>query len=384
MFGTIVSLVAAASIIGSIEDISPHPFYDPPPFPAGAKPGALLRFEPMPGAPLGSIAYKMLYMSTGPHGDPVAVSGVAVIPQTPVPPGGRPVVAWAHPTTGVARKCAPSFMPNSFQGIAGLPDMLAHGFVVTATDYQGLGAPGPHPYLIGVPEARNVIDSVRAARALPGAAAGTRYAVWGHSQGGQASLFSNIVGKEYAPELDLVGTAAAAPATELGILLDDDAATDTGKVLTAYALWAWSSVYGVNGGEVIEPQAFPVVEEIDGHCIETGGEDYSILQVEAQLREGVLTVDLDKTPPWSTFITENQPEPKALHAPVFISQGLKDPIVRPDVTIGFVNAICRDGGTVQLFEMPDAGHAGAGQRSAPQAVEWIAGRFAGVPAPKSC
>lgn len=380
----LLAVLAATGIVGAIEDISPHPFYDPPPLAAAGKPGEILRSEPLAGAPAGSVAFKVLYRSTDLKGAPIAVSGVVVVPQTPPPPGGRPVVAWAHPTTGIARKCAPSFLPTVFANIPGLADMLARGFVVAATDYQGLGTPGPHPYLIGVPEARSVLDSVRAARALPGSAAGSRYAVWGHSQGGQASVFSDIIAKDYAPELTLVGAAAAAPASELSSLLNDDAAKISGKVFTAYSLWAWSAVYGVNGGEITEPAAFPVVEEIAGHCIESVGEDYATIQIESQLKGGVLTVDLDKTPPWSGFIQANTPNPQAIRAPLFIAQGLKDPIVEPNVTIAFVNSVCRHGGTVQLLEMPDVGHAFAGVKSAPQAVEWIAARFAGAPPPKSC
>ena len=68
--------------------------------------------------------------------------------------------------------------------------MLDRGYVVAATDYPGLGTPEVHPYLVGTSEARAVLDSVRAARAIPEAAAGARFAVWGRSQGGQAALKS--------------------------------------------------------------------------------------------------------------------------------------------------------------------------------------------------
>ena len=43
-----------------------------------------------------------------------------------------------------------------------------NGYAIAATDYPGLGTPGPHPYLVGDSEARAVIDSVRAARSFPG------------------------------------------------------------------------------------------------------------------------------------------------------------------------------------------------------------------------
>ena len=90
--------------------------------------------------------------------------------------------------------------------------MLRAGFVVTATDYSGLGTPGVERYLIGADEARDVLNSVRAARALTATGAGTRVAVYGHSQGGHAALWTGDVAPTYAPEFQIVGVAAAAPA----------------------------------------------------------------------------------------------------------------------------------------------------------------------------
>src|SRR6202012_4130896 len=154
-----------------------------------------------------------LYRSIGLQGQPIAVSGVVVEPPGPPPPGGRPIIAWAHPTTGVVPHCAPSLALFGFQQIQGLREMVERGYAVAATDYPGLGTPGPHPYLVGVSEGRAVLDSVRAARTMPGVGGGRTFAVWGHSQGGHAALFSGLVAKSYAPELELDGVAAAAPAT---------------------------------------------------------------------------------------------------------------------------------------------------------------------------
>ena len=64
------------------------------------------------------------------------------------------------------------------------------GYVIAATDYQGLGTRGPHPYLVGESEGVGALDSVRAARNLEEADASADFVVWGESQGGQASLFT--------------------------------------------------------------------------------------------------------------------------------------------------------------------------------------------------
>ena len=63
-----------------------------------------------------------------------------------------------------------------------------------------MGPPGPHPYLVGTSEGMNALDSVRAARNLPEAGAGSDFAVWGHSQGGHASLFTGHLAASYAPD----------------------------------------------------------------------------------------------------------------------------------------------------------------------------------------
>ena len=72
------------------------------------------------------------------------------------------------------------------------------------------------------------MDHVRrdAPRDFPNSGASNRFAVWGHSQGGHAALFTGELAARYAPELKLVGVAAAAPATNLIELFDDDEKTE--------------------------------------------------------------------------------------------------------------------------------------------------------------
>ncbi|MGA8321791.1 MAG: hypothetical protein WB774_13455 [Xanthobacteraceae bacterium] len=128
-------------------------------------------------APFGAATFRVLYRSTGLCDEPIAVSGVVVIPSGPAPANGRPIVGWTRPTAGVAPRCAPSLALFVFQQIQGLREMIDRGCVVAATDYPGLGTPQTHSYLVGVSEARAVFDSVRAARTISGAQ--NHFAVWG-------------------------------------------------------------------------------------------------------------------------------------------------------------------------------------------------------------
>lgn len=348
-------------------------------------PGTLIRQEPMFGAPDGAAAYRVLYRSTDPGGRPIAVSGVIIIPNGPIPEGGRPIVAWAHPTTGIVPRCAPSLALFIFQQIAGSRQLLDRGFAIAATDYPGLGTPGPHPYLVGDSEARAVIDSVRVARSFAGVGNGNRYAVWGHSQGGQASLFTGLISKSYAPELHLVGVAAAAPATELATLMTDDLNTTGGRNLTAMTVWSWDRVFGAPMDKIVAPAAMPTVNRLAEECIESVFDIILRGETSKPLAQDFLTVANPATlEPWRSLLVKNTPETLPPSIPVFLAQGSADGLVRPQVTQNYMQRLCRAGSRVSFLMMPNVSHGFAGRDSADAATAWMADRFAGLAAPSNC
>ena len=360
-------------------------FYQAAPEAVIGAPGSIVRTEPMRGAPLGASAYRVLYRSTDPSNHPILVSGVVVIPAGTPPKEGRPIVAWAHPTTGVVSRCAPSQARFVFQTMMGLRDMVRRGYMVVATDYPGLGTPGPHPYLVGSSEARAVLDAVRAAKNLPQASAGDRYAIWGHSQGGQAALFAGAMAKTYAPELQLVGVAVAAPATDLQTLLRDDADTDGGRNITAMTLWSWSQLFHLPLDNVIEPGAMPAVDALSNECIESPIDMLERNRSQRPLRQQFLRVDdITRVEPWRSLLLENIPGTLPADIPVFVAQGDADRLVLPAVTQAYVKRLCYAGSKVQYLSLPGVKHGWAGADGALPAIAWIADRFDGVPAPDSC
>ncbi|MGE7417795.1 lipase family protein [Methylobacterium tarhaniae] len=354
--------------------------------PGRAAPGTLLDAQPLPNAPDGATAYRVLYRSTGLRGEPIAVSGAIIVPAGPVPPGGRPVVAWAHPTTGVVDKCAPSLARVLYRSIQGLSEMLARGYIVAATDYPGLGTPGVHPYLVGISEGRAVLDSVRAARQLAGPGGATNaFAVWGHSQGGHAALFTGILARGYAPDLSLAGVAAAAPATELATLMMADLDTSGGKNLTAMTLWSWSQVYGAPMTQVVVPSALPVIDELANECIETVVDVLERRGPSKALDRGFLSVDnLADREPWRGLLARNTPGTLPPRVPVFLAQGAADTLVLPRVTQDYRERLCRAGSPVAFDLAPGVGHLSIARDAAPAALDWIGDRFAGEPAPSNC
>ncbi len=362
----------------------PDAFYDPPALAVTGAPGEVLRIEPVPDGPDGARSFRLLYRTRGLDGEAAAASALLVVPDGPAPRGGRPVVAWAHPTTGVARDCAPSLMPRWRKGIAGVDAMVRSGFAVVATDYPGMGTPGVHPYLDGPAAAQALVDSVRAARNVKEAGAGARFAVWGHSQGGHAALFTGQLAGSLAPELTLVGVAAAGPATDLVRLLLMNMDDRLGKVLASEALWSWQRAFGAPMAEVLVPDAVPVVERVAQDCIRDAAEGAVAFSDIVPLREGFLAADLTRTEPWARIMRENSPGATPIPAPVFVSQGTSDQVTRAPVTATHVRRLCAQGTPVRFLVVEGEAHIRIAFATADDAVEWMADRFAGKPPPDDC
>jgi acetyl esterase/lipase len=351
---------------------------------AERRPGRLIRSEPFTTKIPGTQAWRILYVSTGLDGHPIEVSGLVIAPTLPPPAGGRNVVAWAHPTTGVAENCAPSLLKDVLDTIPHLPALMVLDDVVVATDYPGLGTPGPHPYLVGESEGRAVLDSVRAAQQIPKIGAGSRFAAWGHSQGGHAVLFAGQLAKDYAPELTLVGVAAIAPATDLAQLVKDDLGERAGKVVVSYCLWSWSRVFRAPLDPFVDPAVQRDIDGVAGDCVESEGEAYRVMFATLPIPSEYVAAALFKNTAWSRLLEENRPGRAPAGAPLYIAQGLDDSIVRPSITADFVGGLCRAGATVRYEPFPGVAHLKSGRISATSAIQWMRSRFEGAPAPNTC
>ena len=178
------------------------------------------------------------------------VSGVLVAPDGPAPAGGRPVVTWAHGTTGTADICAPSKAKDVASTLPDIAEFVRDGYVVVATDYEGLGTPGLHPYLVGESEGRGVLDAGTLLATSPDAHADANVAIYGYSQGGHAVLFAGQIAPTYAPDLHIVGDVAGAPVGDLKLLL---------PVATSVAAYRGFAIMGGFGTAAAYPNAHPKV-----------------------------------------------------------------------------------------------------------------------------
>ena len=370
---------------GAEEEERAPSFYDAPvPLPDG-EPGDIVRSEPLASTMAGTRAWRVLYRSTDLDGTAILVSGVVVAPEGAAPEGGRPVVAWAHPTTGAAARCAPSAGLDPFAFIEGLHALIAAGYVVAATDYPGMGAEGPNSYLVGESEGRSVLDAARAARALPEAGASADLLLWGHSQGGQAALFAAQDAAAYAPELSLGAVAVAAPATDLAALLDSDAGDVSGLTIASYALDAYSTVYADRGAtldSILTPAGVTATPEMADLCL--FGQNSELHGIATPLVGSYFTTDPRTVEPWATLLAENSPGASPIGVPVFIAQGDRDTLVSPETTRAYADQRCAAGERVTYSALPGVGHGEVALKSVDRVVQWFGEVRAGQPLESGC
>lgn len=357
--GASVALVLALGLLAVslvLHRASPRPdaFYSVPSR-VPDRPGALLRSQPFSrGIPADARAWRILYTTTRGKNQPAVASGLVVVTRDP-PPGPRPVIAWAHGTAGVDRNCAPSLLPSRFNAhvIPALHQVIQRGWVLVATDYIGLGTPGPHPYLIGQGEARSVLDAVRAAKQIPHLTLADRTVVWGHSQGGHAALWAGMIAPTYAPDVHVVGVAAISPASDLPALVTKVRTTLEGRVLGAYILSAYSEWYpDVSFDRYVLPAARVLVREMARRCLDIPEAIPSVLVSIAARRDPFSANLLGGG--LGARLRQNTPT-GAIHAPLLIAQGLFDPLVVPSIQEAYVRARCAAGQRLQyhLYEGRD-------------------------------
>jgi pimeloyl-ACP methyl ester carboxylesterase len=352
-----------------VEAPSTARFYvQPDPLPSGG-PGALIRSEHILGSPLGSSAWRIMFHSTDLNGRPVVNTGLVVVPVSPPPAGGRTIVSWGHPTTGVAQKCAPSRAIDPFDLVEGLTDFLNRGYIVVYTDYTGMGTPGPDSYLVGGTAGRNMLDAARAARQLLQKDAGDRVVLWGHSQGGQAALFAAQLAPAYAPELRVLATAVAAPATDLANLLRADIGDISGVSISSYAFDAYSQIYGYPLQSILTPAAIAALPAMNRLCLLS--QNAALHAIAKPLIGGFLAADPATTQPWAGLLAANTPGGEPIASPLYVAQGEADELVRPASTDAFVARVRAAGTAVTYDRIPGATHGTVALRAQRSLFDWL-------------
>jgi pimeloyl-ACP methyl ester carboxylesterase len=341
-------------------------------------PGTLVKSQLVPSDGIHGHVYRVLYVSESVYGKPVLVTGLVMVPFTPPPSGGYPVVSWGHGTNGMADQCAPSLVPA--QAVPLQNQLLDRGWVVTASDYQGEGTPGLLPYLVGVVAARDTIDIVRAADHLTAAHASRDYVVWGHSEGGQTAMFSLAIGNSYAPELHLEGVVAGAPPSQF-----QDIYTFLKTSPLRYYLFmagaGFNAAYGNAAAplnQVMTAKGISLIPLLSNGC-----SDFIAKETNGYALAEIVKADPFTVPAWKRLLVANDPGSltTSSSAPLLIIQGGADEQIPVVTTQLLKDHECSIGQDVERWVYPGQSHAGVIPVSMGDMVHWIADRFSGVADP---
>lgn len=337
-------------------------------------------------------ATRVLYRSTNRAGAGRAVSGSVLVPTARwVGLGKRPVIGYAVGSQGIGDACAPSRQLSDgieSDGFAYEPvfvaGLLARGYAVAMTDYEGLGTSGKHTYLDRVSQGRAVIDVVRAAQRMPstGLNAETPVAFVGYSQGGAAAASAAELAGSYAPEMKVKGTVASAVPADVRVLPD---AIDGNK----YAAFTWLVMAGLASSYDIDetPYLNQAGEEFFSGLEDVCVSDLLATAIPASTQytaDGASLGALMTREPFKQVIADQRIGRHKPNAPVLITHSLFDDVIPYAVGQQLATDWCDRGGKVRLSANITPGHAGAMLNHVAEMHGFLEARFAGLPASGSC
>jgi hypothetical protein len=380
------AMVAMFVLVAGAAACEPPPEFYQPPTNLPARPGDVIRsVETNFGLNTAVSSTAIMYRSTDATGEPNAVTGTLLVPKAPwTGSGPRPVVAYGVGTHGIGDSCAPS------KGIAQSGDyeagnfqlLLDQGWAVAVTDYEGLGTPGDHTYIVRAAEGHAVLDMVRAAQRLPGSgiAANAPVGIWGYSQGGQAAAAAAELEATYAPELDVRGTVAGGVPSDLhGVAANLNGPNNFFFAFLAFAAVGLDAAYPELDLEAyLNDAGRNLFASGRNACVADG----LVLGLWQNIGNLTTSNPLD-TPQWQARLDEQALGTVRPAAPAFLYHGSSDQIIPYDQGTGLRDDWCARGGRVR-FSTYDTDHIGGLGAGNTEGVAFMRSLMTGQPVQTTC
>ncbi len=316
---------------------------------------------------------RILYHSRAANGQDVAASGVVLFPDKTPPPGGWPIIAWAHEFTGSARQCAPSLVSNLNDGPL-LSMYVGLGFAVVASDYTGLGSNFPHAALDMRSNALDVLYAVPAARAALPQLAG-KWLVAGYAHGGLVSVGVAEAAAQLA-DPNFLGAIAISGLAEPDQIFPRLAESSSYATLVFLAKGIAAVFPGFRPQDMITVDAMPLFQYVDRACEASSGPPLAAKQVLQAAWQNNRYV--------KEFFARNTAGQKIAGVPLLIISGDADPDVPTELTAPIVARLCSLKNRVVFVSYPGLGASALIGNSVSEQVSWIRARFAGRAAPSNC
>ena len=386
--------------------------------------GQVIKQEKIETSVKGAQAWKIAYISSDISGRKTISTGLVVAPVGQAPAGGRPVMTWAHGTTGSAQNCGPSQVldpaaplneyflvgGNSWTdyGIPAVEEFIKEGYVLVATDYQGLGGGGRHQYSVAATNGMDTLNAARAAGSMKETGANKKTIVYGWSQGGGAVIalagmpdYIKQAGTAF-DGVDIVGFVALAP-QDISILAPagklDQATADkylqgSQKMFldnvfnfTHATMYYWGTQAAFSNlklSDLFTDEGVKVANDIySNKCMHAASDTFNF-------NYGANYASLLKSTPTNTLawaqamLKGGVPVVKPI-APVQIYFGTKDTAVPPMMHKLYQDQVCKLGGNVGRMQLPgEQSHFTTPGSSKPFYLAWVKDRVAGKPLENAC
>ena len=386
--------------------------------------GQVIKKEKIKTSVKGAQAWKIAYISSDLNGRKTIVTGLLVAPIGAAPKEGRPIMSWAHGTTGAAQNCGPSQVLNPVvplneyflvggnswtdYGIPAIEEFIQEGYVVVATDYQGQGGGGKHQYALATTNAMDTIDAARAASSMKETGAGKKTIIYGWSQGGGVAVAAASMPDYFAKKgtaadnLELIGSIALAP-DDIAVMLPgatiDQASAQkslngliqmfTGNIFDfshmAMSMWGvqaanpnlkLTDLFTDNGAKVLD-------EVISNKCMHAVADTLNFnfgTQYKTFLKD-----QINNPLEWTKTMLRGSVNPVKPISPVVIYWGNKDVTNPPIMGKLYQEQMCKLGGNVSRIELPgDQSHFTTPGASKQFYLPWIKDRLAGKLASNNC
>lgn len=420
----IVTAIAAA--VATIASANPPvaPFYEAAAkLQPNGKLGQVLKTEKIKTSISGAQAWKIAYVSSDVGDRKTIATALVVAPVGQAPAGGRPVMAWAHGTTGSAQNCGPSQIIDpavplnmyfllggdswTDYGIPSVDEFIKEGYVVVATDYQGLGGGGRHQYSVAASNARDVINAARAASTMKATGAGRKTLVYGWSQGGGATIaaagLSDYIKQTgtASDNLDVVGFVAMAPdyvastapaqldQASVDKFISDAAAQFSANVFdfTHFTMFMWgtqAAFPNLQLTDIFTDEGAKVVDTMySNKCMHVASDTFNF--VYGANIKSLLRPSPTNTLAWGKAIIKGGVPPEKPVAPVMIYFGDKDTTVPPVMGKIYQEQMCKLGGNVGRMQLPgEQNHFTTPGVAKQFYLPWIKDRVAGKPLANGC
>lgn len=421
----VLGLIFASFSFASLASPPVSPFYaDVMKMTPNGKLGQVIKQEKIDTPIKGAQAWRIAYISSDAMDRKTIATGLVVAPIGPAPAGGRPIMSWAHGTTGSAQNCGPSQVLNpavplnqyfslngnswTDYGIPSLEEFIAEGYVVVATDYQGLGGGGRHQYSVAISNGKDAINAARAAGAMKETGANKKALIYGWSQGGGATIaaagLTNYIRQTGTAfdQLEMIGFVALAPDYIASLapsrnldqagadkFINEGVAKFSSNVFdfTHATMYFWgtqAAFPNLKLTDLFTDEGAKVVDTIySNKCMHVASDTFGFLY--GSNFKSLLKPTPTNTMAWANALLQGSVPLAKPIAPVMIYYGDKDTTMPPVMGQIYQGQMCKLGGNVGRMQLPgEQNHFTTPPLAKQFYIPWVKDRVAGKPLANAC